>query len=165
MARLAAIFLALASLATAAPSLTARQAITSLTSAQISAFKPYSFYAAAGFCSPASTMAWNCGANCDGANPAFHPVKSGGDGDSVQFWFVGVDSNLGTVIVSHQGATPEEILADVTDADFFLESLNPTLFPGVSSSVEAHSGFQFEQAHLCSSNILLCYCSASSVIL
>ena len=36
--------------------------------------------------------------------------------------------------------------ADATDIDVFLESLNPTLFPGVSSSIEAHSGFANEQA-------------------
>ncbi|KAJ7813147.1 alpha/beta-hydrolase [Mycena olivaceomarginata] len=146
MAPLAAIILALASFATAAPSLSARQAITSLSAAQISAFKPYSFYAAAGYCSPASTLAWNCGANCNGANPAFHPVASGGDGDSVQFWYVGVDSTLGTVIVAHQGTDPSEILALVTDSDFFLGTLDPTLFPGLSSSIEVHSGFRDEQA-------------------
>lgn len=36
--------------------------------------------------------------------------------------------------------------ADATDADAILESLNPTLFPGISSSIEAHSGFAGEQA-------------------
>ena len=33
-----------------------------------------------------------------------------------------------------------------TDADILLESLDTTLFPGVSSSIEAHSGFANEQA-------------------
>lgn len=33
-----------------------------------------------------------------------------------------------------------------TDANVILESLNPSLFPGVPSSVEAHSGFAGEQA-------------------
>ena len=66
------------------PVLEARQAITSLTSTQISAFKPYSHYASAGYCAPAATLAWNCGANCQ-ANPTFKPVASGGDGSSVQF--------------------------------------------------------------------------------
>ena len=37
-------------------------------------------------------------------------------------------------------------LADLTDADFFLESLNPSLFPGIPSGVEAHKGFASEQA-------------------
>jgi hypothetical protein len=36
--------------------------------------------------------------------------------------------------------------ADATDADAFLESLDSTLFPGLSSSIEAHSGFANEQA-------------------
>ncbi|KAJ6533449.1 hypothetical protein DFH09DRAFT_1092493 [Mycena vulgaris] len=31
-------------------------------------------------------------------------------------------------------------------ADFFLKSLDPTLFPGLSSSIKAHSGFADEQA-------------------
>ncbi|KAJ7272670.1 alpha/beta-hydrolase [Mycena haematopus] len=146
MASLAVILFALASLTAAAPALSARQAITTLSSTQVSAFKPYSFYAAAGYCSPASTLAWDCGVNCAGANPAFQPVASGGDGNSVQFWFVGVDMALSTVIVSHQGTDPSEILAIVTDSDFFLGTLDPTLFPGLSSSIEAHSGFRDEQA-------------------
>ncbi|KAF7370989.1 Lipase [Mycena sanguinolenta] len=162
MAPLAAILLALASLAAAAPSLSARQAITSLSSAQVSAFKPYSFYAAAGYCSPASTFGmelWKSAllpskylhgfhsltANCN-ANPGFHPIASGGDGDGVQFWFVGVDENLGTVIVSHQGTDPTEILSLATDIGIFQGTLDPTLFPGVSSSVGVHEGFRDEHA-------------------
>ncbi|KAJ6561092.1 lipase [Mycena vulgaris] len=145
MARLSLAFLALASLANAAPALLARQAITSLSSAQISAFKPYTFYASAGYCEPATTLAWNCGSNC-AANPGFHPIASGGDGGAVQFWFVGVDMALGTVIVSHQGTDSTQILALVTDSDFFLDSLDPALFPGLSSSIEVHSGFANEQA-------------------
>ena len=36
--------------------------------------------------------------------------------------------------------------ADLTDSDVFLKSLDLTLFPGISSSIEAHSGFADEQA-------------------
>ena len=36
--------------------------------------------------------------------------------------------------------------ADLTDIDAFKESLDSTLFPGVSSSIQAHSGFAKEQA-------------------
>jgi len=36
--------------------------------------------------------------------------------------------------------------ADATDANAFLSSLDPTLFPGISSSVECHDGFANEQA-------------------
>jgi hypothetical protein len=37
-------------------------------------------------------------------------------------------------------------LSDLTDANVFMESLDPTLFPGVNSSVEVHSGFADEHA-------------------
>ena len=77
--------LATAPLAHAAPSqIAARQAITTLTQAQINTFTPYAFFASAGYCQPANTLAWNCGANCNGV-PDFKPVASGGDGDSTQF--------------------------------------------------------------------------------
>ena len=35
--------------------------------------------------------------------------------------------------------------ADLTDADFFLDSLDQTMFPG-TSGLEAHNGFLAEQA-------------------
>lgn len=61
-----------------------RQAITTLGTAQIDAFTPYTHFASTAYCSPASTLAWNCGTNCQ-ANPSFEPVASGGDGDETQF--------------------------------------------------------------------------------
>jgi len=125
-------------------SLEARQSITTLTAAQVSAYKPYSFYAASAYCPPANTLAWNCGGNCN-ANPGFKPVASGGDGDSVQFWYVGYDPALQTVIVAYQGTDTSKILPLVTDANFFLDTLNPSFFPGVSSSIRTHDGFNDAQ--------------------
>ncbi|GAW07198.1 lipase class 3 family protein [Lentinula edodes] len=122
-----------------------RQAITALSTAQIESYKPYTFYASTGYCSPSTTINWSCGANCQ-ANPSFIPVASGGDGDGVQFWFVGYDPTLKSVIVSHQGTDASEILSVITDAEFELEAVDSTLFPGVSSSVEVHDGFGKEQA-------------------
>lgn len=58
--------------------------ITALSTAHITAFRPYTHYASAGYCPPASTLAWDCGHNCQ-ANPSFEPVASGGDGDRTQF--------------------------------------------------------------------------------
>ena len=43
------------------PNLSSRQSITALTTAQISAFTPYTYYASAGYCTPSQTLAWNCG--------------------------------------------------------------------------------------------------------
>lgn len=37
-------------------------------------------------------------------------------------------------------------LSDLTDANFIMEKLNSTLFPGVNSDVEVHGGFADEQA-------------------
>jgi len=126
----------------AAPALVARQSISS---SQISSFSPFTFYASTGYCRPSTIITWTCGANCD-ANPGFRPVASGGDGSDVQFWFVGFDPSLSTVIVSHQGTNPSQILPLITDADIITTTLDPTLFPGIDSSIEVHSGFATEQA-------------------
>ncbi|KAF8270695.1 lipase [Lactarius quietus] len=122
---------------------TKRQGITTLSQAQIEAFKPYSFYAAAAYCNPSETLSWSCGAYCTG-NPTFKPSASGGDGSDVQFWYVGWDPTLESVVVAHQGTA--NIVADLTDADFFLTNLDSTLFPGLSSSIQVHNGFAAEQA-------------------
>lgn len=60
------------------------QNITALLPSQVAWFKPYSYYASAGYCNAAVTLTWNCGTNCE-ANPSFIPVASGGDGDSTQW--------------------------------------------------------------------------------
>ncbi|KAG6872904.1 hypothetical protein C0995_005310 [Termitomyces sp. Mi166 len=91
-------------------------------------------------------------ANCD-ANPTFQPVASGGDGTDVQFWFVGVDPTLKTIVVGHQGTDPSELLPLLTDGDILLSQLDPTLFPGVDDSVMVHGGFRDSQAET-SANIL-----------
>ncbi|OSX64053.1 hypothetical protein POSPLADRAFT_1136683 [Postia placenta MAD-698-R-SB12] len=117
--------------------LRARQAITALGQSQITAFTPYTYYASAGYCPASETLTWTCGTNCE-ANPGFEPVASGG--------FVGYDPTLETVIVSHQGTDPEEILPLVTDGDITLVNLDSTLFPGLSSDIEVHEGFADAQA-------------------
>ncbi|PFH50220.1 hypothetical protein AMATHDRAFT_193502 [Amanita thiersii Skay4041] len=132
-------------LAVRAAPLERRQTITPLTSAQIAAFTPFTHFASTAYCQPSSTINWSCGANCN-ANPDFIPVAAGGDGGSVQFWYVGFSPSQASVIVGHQGTDTSEIEAIATDANAFLTSLDPTLFPGVSSSVEVHNGFADEHA-------------------
>ncbi|OJT09214.1 hypothetical protein TRAPUB_14340 [Trametes pubescens] len=92
-----------------------RQSITTVSTAEIDSFTPYSFFASAGHCAASKTLTWTCGANCL-ANPSFKPVAAGGDGDKVQFWFVGFDPDLNTVVVSHQGTNTSEILPLIEDA-------------------------------------------------
>lgn len=129
----------------ASPSLTKRQSVTTLTTAQVDSYTPYTWYASTAYCNPTNTLAWNCGANCQ-ANPSFEPIASGGDGSDVQFWYVGYDPSLKTIIVAHQGTDPSQFEADLTDADFSLATLSTSLFPGISSSIECHNGFASAQA-------------------
>lgn len=84
--------------------------IPALSADQIASFKPFSFYAAMGYCQPSTVLASSCGRtcqirfpqtanlaliseNCD-ANPSFQPIAAGGDGSDVQFWYVGIDPTL-----------------------------------------------------------------------
>ncbi|KAF5312576.1 hypothetical protein D9619_002467 [Psilocybe cf. subviscida] len=135
------------SLVNAAPALVeiSPRSTTALTAAQIAVFRPITHFASTAYCKPAATLAWNCGANCN-ANSDFIPVASGGDGSSIQFWYVGYSPSQASVIVAHQGTDPKKIEADATDADAFKQNLDSTLFPGLSSSIEAHNGFSNEQA-------------------
>ncbi|KAI5987111.1 Alpha/Beta hydrolase protein [Pisolithus albus] len=121
------------------------QSITILDSSQIDSYTPYTYYASAGYCNATQTLAWDCGTNCD-ANSEFLPVSSGGNGDFVQYWYVGYDPSLESVIVAHQGTNPSDILPLLTDADFFLSNLDSSLFPGIPSDIEVHSGFKYAQA-------------------
>jgi hypothetical protein len=41
--------------------LEARQAVSTLSIAEIVAYKPYTWYAFAAYCKPANTLTWNCG--------------------------------------------------------------------------------------------------------
>jgi len=129
----------------AAPSLISRQSITTLSTSQVDVFTPYAWFASTGYCQPGATLSWSCGANCN-ANPGFIPVASGGDGSYTQYWFVGFDPTLNEVIVSHQGTQAAAVLPLLEDANIIFSKLDPTLFPGIHSSVKVHSGFKDTQA-------------------
>ncbi|KAF7967517.1 hypothetical protein HWV62_34004 [Athelia sp. TMB] len=99
-----------------------RASITALSTSQINAFTPYTYYASAAYCAASTTASWSCGG------------------------YVGYDASLQTVIVAHQGTNPSEILPLITDASIATENLDSTLFPGISTSIEVHSGFAKAQA-------------------
>ncbi|KAK0501697.1 Alpha/Beta hydrolase protein [Armillaria luteobubalina] len=127
------------------PALHVRAAsVTVLTDDQITAYKPYTFFAGAAYCQPSTTMNWNCGSNCAG-NSDFIPIASGGDGNDVQFWYVGYSPSLSTVIVAHQGTDITEIESLITDVDFLPTNLDPNLFPGLNSHIKVHHGFKETQ--------------------
>jgi hypothetical protein len=82
-----------------------RPTFNTLQPTQVLSFRPYAYYASAGYCKPNTILSWTCGLNCD-SNPSFRPIASGGDGGFVQYWFVGYDPVLQSVIVVHQGTNP-----------------------------------------------------------
>ncbi|KAF8129294.1 Alpha/Beta hydrolase protein [Boletus edulis] len=133
----------------ASPALVSRQSISSLTTSQIDTLSPYTYFASVAYCDPSTTLSWSCGANCDN-NAGFKPVASGGDGDGVQYWYVGYDSSLNEVIVAHQGTNTSHILALLTDADFIMDGLDSSLYPGISPDIQVHSGFRDDQAQTAS---------------
>lgn len=124
-------------------------AVSSMTSAAISAYAPYTRFASAAYCSTAST--WTC-AQCKNL-PGFVPYATGGDGDSVPKWYVGWWPTQSMVVVGHQGTNPSQFESLLTDAEIAKGALSTTLFPGVSSSVQVHDGFM--KAHAASATAIL----------
>ncbi|KAJ6474664.1 lipase [Mycena vitilis] len=117
--------------------------IVALSKAQVSAFRPYTFFAGTGYCPPNATLAWTCGENCL-ANPDFKPVAAGGDGEFVQYWLVGYSPSLKRVIVAHEGTRLYAIISLLTDASLLQTTLDRVLFPGLDSEILVHSGFAEE---------------------
>ncbi|KIY71074.1 alpha/beta-hydrolase [Cylindrobasidium torrendii FP15055 ss-10] len=136
---------ALVSAGTASPLVARQSGVTVLSDAQVDVYTPYTYYASAAYCPGNQTINWSCGANCQ-ANPKFVPIASGGDGDGVQFWYVGYDPSLKSIIVGHQGTDTSKLLPVLTDANFFLTDLEDGLFPGLDSDVQVHNGFGESQA-------------------
>jgi len=110
-----------------------------LANAQIDAYTSYTYYASATYCQPDAIATWSCGPNCD-ANPGFEVTAAGGNSATVQFWYVGYDPTLDTVIVAHEGTNVSQILAELTDADFILTPLG-SAFPGLPADILVHNGF------------------------
>jgi len=132
----------------ALPILRPRQgAITALSASAIDTFTPFTHFASAAYCPANETGLWQCGANCLApTNSDFVPTGSGGDGASVQFWYVGFSPSLKSVIVAHQGTDPQKIQAIATDLTAIPQSPDPDMFPGIPSDVKIHSGFLNEHA-------------------
>ncbi|KAF8320777.1 lipase [Clavulina sp. PMI_390] len=156
----------LAAVANAAVSPVSRSTMVSaMTAAEENSYTPAALFAHAAYCPPSLTSTWSCGASCD-ALPGFAPYGSGGDGDATQYCesflyivmpnlsdssssgccsigYVGYDPTyFQAIVVAHQGTNTSQLLAIVNDADLLLSPLDSTLFPGIPSDVEAHSGFQ-----------------------
>ncbi|KAH9841586.1 alpha beta-hydrolase [Rhodofomes roseus] len=122
-------------------------AVTTLTSADITTFEPYEQFARAAYCSSSSVADWlTCSLEACSAISGFQPTVTGGDGNSIQLYYVGYWPAQNAVVVAHEGTDPTQLLSDLTDVDILQENLDSTLFPGVSSDVWVHSGFADEHA-------------------
>ncbi|KAG1770893.1 Alpha/Beta hydrolase protein [Suillus placidus] len=119
--------------------------VTQMSSIQLADLAPYTEFARAAYCSPTIVTGWQCGQACE-AVPGFEVSLTGGDDNSIQYYYVGYWPTENTVVVAHEGTDPTQLLSDLTDANVLMERLDPTLFPGVDSSVEVHSGFANEHA-------------------
>lgn len=119
--------------------------VTQMSSAQLANLAPYTEFARAAYCPPITVTGWKCGQACK-AVPGFEVSLVGGNDDSIQYYYVGYWPTEKTVVVAHEGTDPTKLMADLTDANIFMERLDPMLFPGVDKSVEVHSGFANEHA-------------------
>ncbi|KDQ19506.1 hypothetical protein BOTBODRAFT_28083 [Botryobasidium botryosum FD-172 SS1] len=136
--------LILAAAASAAPSAHTRSGVTTMSGSQVSSYTPYAEFSRAAYCSGTDT--WNCGAACE-ALSGFVPYLTGGDGDGTPHFYVGYWPSGDTAVIVHEGTDPTKLLSDLTDEDFLLTDLDPTLFPGLSAiGIQAHNGFHGTQA-------------------
>ncbi|KAJ3838781.1 Alpha/Beta hydrolase protein [Lentinula raphanica] len=119
--------------------------ITQISASELAGFAPYTQFARAAYCPTDVLKTWTCGEACQ-ANADFEVAFVGGDGDDIQNYFVGYSPSLGAIIVTHEGTDPTQLESDLTDIDIPLAKPSNALFPGISLSVEVHSGFLNEHA-------------------
>ncbi|KAF8489257.1 Alpha/Beta hydrolase protein [Russula emetica] len=117
--------------------------VTKLNYTQLDTYTPYIEFARAAYCNSSKIAGWNCGDACS-ALPGFMPTLTGGDGDDMQFFYVGYWPTESAVVVAHQGTDPHEMLAVLTDLEFHFMALDPVLFPDIPSGIKVHSGFAIE---------------------
>ncbi|KDR75797.1 hypothetical protein GALMADRAFT_97687 [Galerina marginata CBS 339.88] len=128
------------------------RSVTALSSADLAGLAPFTQFARAAYCPTNALKNWSCGDACK-ANSDFQPTLVGGDGNIIQIFFVGFSPSQNSIIVAHEGTDPTQLVSDLTDVDILMTSLDPKLFPGVSSSVQAHQGFVNE--HSLTANTIL----------
>ncbi|KAI6039317.1 Alpha/Beta hydrolase protein [Pisolithus marmoratus] len=145
------------------------RSVSVLSPSQLASLAPYTEFARAAYCSPSIVDGWKCGQACE-AVPDFQVSLTGGDGSDIQYYYVGYWPSESTVVVAHEGTDPFQLESVLTDVNISLGSLDPSLFPGVGSNVQVHSGFANEHALtaptiLAEVNKLLTQYSAASVTL
>ncbi|KIK66575.1 hypothetical protein GYMLUDRAFT_906741 [Collybiopsis luxurians FD-317 M1] len=141
---LSAAFLALFALFTlvsAAPPVQTRDdaVVKPLSLTAIDSIIPFAQFARAAYC-PTRLDEWRCGPACNSL-PDFELTLIGGDGNRVQYYFVGYWPAQESIVVVHEGTDPTQFLAVLTDVIILKTTLDPDLFPGVSTGIQVHAGF------------------------
>ncbi|KAG8741461.1 hypothetical protein FRC10_002829 [Ceratobasidium sp. 414] len=125
--------------------------VTPLNTTQVDSYIPYSWFAAAAYCSQASQASWTCAETYEKGSCQADPVKdlvvyaSGGDSNVVQNWYVGWWPSGNSVIVTHQG-TSLDIVPILRDATFIPVPIDPIRFPGAPLLTTVFKGFHDEHA-------------------
>ncbi|KAI0248632.1 alpha/beta-hydrolase, partial [Lactifluus subvellereus] len=117
--------------------------VTPLSDYQFADLVPYIEFARAAYCSPDIIVGWQCGDACS-ALPGFVPTLTGGDGNSIQFFYIGFWPDQSAVVVAHQGTNPLKLMSVLTDLSVAFMAPDPNLFPNVPNGVQVHSGFAIE---------------------
>ncbi|KAG9024912.1 hypothetical protein FRB95_010883 [Tulasnella sp. JGI-2019a] len=116
-----------------------RSGVTAVSTATVSSFTPYEWFAAAAYCTNGGSWA-ACGATCN-ANSDFVQYVGGGNGKDIPHYYVGWSPSLSSIIVAHEGTDPTQLLSDLIDIRVLQEQLPTSFFPGISQSLWVHSGF------------------------
>ncbi|KAG8951887.1 hypothetical protein FRC04_005579 [Tulasnella sp. 424] len=114
--------------------------VTAALASLVSSYTPYIQFARAAYCTKGANK-WNCGAACNAISD-FQIYAGGGDGDATPVWFVGWSPSLNSIVVAHEGTDPTQFLSLINDIDFIPDRMDQAYFPGISSSVMVHGGFQ-----------------------
>ncbi|KAK0461200.1 Alpha/Beta hydrolase protein [Desarmillaria tabescens] len=126
-----------------------RRSVTALSATELASFAPFTQFARAAYCGSDALKDWSCGEACDAVSD-FEPTLVGGNGNDVQYFFVGYWPSEDAIVVGHEGTDPTQFESVLTDIDALQDNLDADLFPGVSSDVYVHGGFRDAQAETAS---------------
>jgi len=116
-------------------------AVSTLATSETDSFVRPARFAQIAYCSAGAVLSWNCGPPCAAA-PGIQPIVAGGNDGTIPMYFIAHDPAVNSIIVAHQGTTPQNILSVANDAQILLVGLDSTIFPNTNSSIKVHDGFQ-----------------------
>ncbi|KAJ1306645.1 hypothetical protein OPQ81_007640 [Rhizoctonia solani] len=112
---------------------------TPLSVEEINSYTPYGWFSAAAYCPPETRNNWQCKSCQADSIRDFELYESGGDGDKIQYWYVGWWPSQNSVVVGRQGTDFSKLWPVVTDVT--LVQLPTDQFSGCPSSATVHVGF------------------------